>query len=98
MSGGSFNYVCYKLNDEADQVIQALPELREMETWLRSRNKHEAADEILRGIMRIETAQRHLEVIGNHLHKLTRAAEWWCSCDWGEDDFDETWKSYLGEK
>ena len=45
MSGGSFEYVCFKLDDE-DQIFSSLKELRNMESYLRARGKQEAADEI----------------------------------------------------
>lgn len=98
MSGGSFNYVCFKLNGSSSDVAQSLPDLRDMEQYLRSMGKHEAADEILRGMVRLETAMRRLAVVGEHLYELAHAAEWWCSGDWDEEQFDQTFnKSYLGE-
>jgi hypothetical protein len=95
MSGGSFDYVCFKLTD--GRVVQALPMLREMEIYLRAMRKHEAADELLLGIMRIETASRRLDVVGKHLYALAYAAEWWNSGDWDEDQFDKEFQEkYLG--
>lgn len=88
MSGGSFDYACFKLNDDY-AVLSALPSLREMERWLRSEGKHEAADELLRSILRLETIQHHLSVLGDHLYRLAYGAEWWCSGDWNEEKFDK---------
>jgi hypothetical protein len=99
MSGGSFNYVYSKLLGDGADVAQSLPDLRDMEQRLRDLGKHEAANEILRGIIRIETAINRLTVVGSHLAPLAKAAEWWQSHDTGEDDFDAVFREeYLGTK
>lgn len=98
MSGGSFDYACHDLDSNGEDVISALPKLREMENYLRTRGKHEMADEILRGILHIETAKRRLDVVGKHLTELAYAVEWWASGDWGEDQVDSVFRTeYLGE-
>jgi hypothetical protein len=97
MSGGSFNYVCFKLDGDGSDVAQSLPDLRDMEQCLRDLGKHEAANEILRGIIKIETAINRLTVVGSHLAPLAKAAEWWQSGDTDEDDFGAVFnEKYLG--
>lgn len=86
MSGGSFNYVCFKM--ESEEIFSALPDLRNMEEYLRARRKHGAADEILKFILAIETARRRLDVQGKRIHDILYAAEWWASGDWGEEGLD----------
>lgn len=90
MSGGSFNYVCFKV--ETEEIFAALPDLREMESYLRGRGKHDAADEILKFILNIETARRRLDVQGRRLQDLLQSVEWWVSGDWSEEDVDNSLK------
>lgn len=97
MSGGSFEYVCFKLDDE-DQIFSSLKELRNMESYLRARGKQEAADEIQQAIFKLETCQRRALNIGKHIHDLAYAVEWWASGDFGEEDVDEALDKMSGEK
>lgn len=83
MSGGSFDYVCFKV--EENQVLSALPDLRDLETYLRAIEKHAAADEVLIFIKEVETHQRRLAVIGARIKSLLKATEWCASGDSGED-------------
>jgi hypothetical protein len=99
MSGGSFNYAYFKLDGNGSDVAQSLPDLKDIEQYLRNAGKHEAANEVLRGILRIETAIHRLQVVGSHLAPLAKAAEWWVSGDTDEGDFDKVFNTvYLGEK
>lgn len=96
MSGGSFNYVCYKVDDET-QIFEALPELRNMETRLRSYGKHDAADEVLTFIATVETAQRRLRRLGKRIAPLLEAVEWWQSGDCGVDRVDDVMEQLAGK-
>ncbi len=97
MSGGSFEYVCFKLEDETE-IFNALPQLEEMVTYLHTYGKHEAADEIHRAKLQLETLQHRALVVGKYIQDLAYACEWWASGDWGEDDFDAKWKEHLEGK
>lgn len=94
MSGGSFNYVCYKVED--DEILLALPDLRDLETYLRTINKHDAADEVLIFIREVETHQRRLAVIGTRIKSLLKATEWCASGDSGEDGIDYAYRDLMG--
>lgn len=87
MSGGSFNYVCFKM--ESEEIFSALPDLRNMEEYLRARQKHDAADEVLKFILALETARRRLDVMSKRIQDILYAAEWWASGDWNEDGLDK---------
>ena len=93
MSGGSFNYVAFKVRD--DNPFEALNDLKNMEQWLREKGKHDAADEILKLILAIETAERRINVMANRIYNILHGAEWWGSSDWGEDQFDKTVRKTL---
>lgn len=94
MSGGSFDYVGFKIQER--DFFNALYDLKRIERWLREQTKHDAADEILKLILEIETAERRLKVIGDRIYEILHSAEWWCSCDIGEDTFDKRVKEVLG--
>lgn len=95
MSGGSFNYVCFKLEDNP---FEALNDLREMESYLRARNQQLAADEIQRYVLQIETAQHRLEVLGKYYLDLVYAVEWWASGDYNEDAVTAAYEKLLENK
>lgn len=95
MSGGHFNYVCFEAEENP---FKALPDLRNMETCLRSHNKQLAADEVLKYILMIETAQHRLEVAHKHFNNLLFAVEWWASGDWGEEDVDRAYDEMIKGK
>ena len=96
MSGGAFNYVCYKVEDE--QILTALSDVCDVENYLRGIGKHDAADEVLAFIKEVETHQRRLAVIGKRISPLLRAAEWTCSGDSGETYIDNEYKALMGLK
>lgn len=96
MSGGSFDYVCYKVEDE--RILTALSDVRNVETYLRSISKHDAADEVLLFIKEVETHQRRLAVIGKRISFLLRAAEWTCSGDTSDTYIDNEYKELMGIK
>lgn len=97
MSGGSFDYVCFKLEDET-QIFSALDDLRNMESYLRARDKQAAADEIMSAILKLETAQRRALCIGKHIYDLAYAAEWWASGDWDDQGIQEALDTMSGEE
>lgn len=94
MSGGSFDYVCFKV--EENQVLSALPDLRDLETYLRAIEKHAAADEVLIFIKEVETHQRRLAVIGARISPLLKATEWCASGDSGKDGIDYAYRDLMG--
>lgn len=96
MSGGSFDYVCFKLDSNGTEVISTLPTLADMERRLRAYGKHEAADELLRNMLKIESMKHRLNVIGKHLYNLAHDLEWWQSGDIDSAEFDARFKeAYL---
>lgn len=93
MSGGSFNYVCFKV--EESEILSALPDLRDLENYLRVMGKHDAADEVLIFIREVETHQRRLAVIGRRISPILKAAEWYASGDSGADGIDEAYRALM---
>jgi hypothetical protein len=68
MSGGSFNYVCFKV--EESSILDALDDLRDMERYLRAGNKVIAADEVYAYILTVEALQHHLFTAGRRIADL----------------------------
>ena len=95
MSGGSFDYICYA---EADTLLQKYHVLENMRDWLIYKNKIDAAKEIDRFYQDVIMFRRMLEFRLERLQKVMHAAEWWCSNDSGEDDFDKVWQEFLEGK
>lgn len=96
MSGGSFNYACFKANDSSE-VFQGIEDYKDIEHWLRSQNRHLAADEVLKFILEVETAQHRLQVLGDRINGILKAAEWTASCDTGIDYVDREYDKLIGK-
>lgn len=94
MSGGSFDYVCFKVEDS--EVFSALTDLRRVEDYLRAINKQDAADEVLIYIREVETHQRRLAVIGKRIAPLLKATEWEASGDSDKDGIDYAYRELMG--
>lgn len=95
MSGGSFNYACFKVSDSSE-IFQALGDVRDIEAYLRAHGKHDAADEVLHFIGELETHQRRLNVIGDRIAPLLKAVEWTASGDSGMDYVDAEYFKLMG--
>lgn len=74
MSGGSFNYPQFKADDSTD-IFKGLYDYHSVEEFLRGQGKHDAADEVLKFILAVETAQRRLMVMGKRIAPLLEAAD-----------------------
>ena len=97
MSGGSFDYVCFAVEDES-KVLNSMEQLKDVEEFLRSKGKYDAADEILNFRLTLETHCRIIMKLGKRYSPILMAAEWWASGDWGGEEVDEQWKLLLGEE
>ncbi len=81
MSGGSFNYLCWR---DKERIFED-DELERMYEWLKEQGFLTAAErtnEIIQAGARIQ------ELIEN-LRKVWQAAEWCCSSDWSLEDTTE---------
>ena len=91
MSGGSFGYA-YQLFEsfEFDNLIQ----IKSVEAFLREEGKIDAADEVHRMIVTMESMAQSINHLGTQMSPVLHAAEWWASNDYAEDQFDEQWELY----
>lgn len=97
MSGGSFDYLYRKLDDADYFKLDTMRQLIAMENWLREQGKHEPANELLKLRLECDTQLQRLTTMSHRLEDVMRVAEWWCSGDMGEDQFDETWAKFNGK-
>ena len=93
MSGEAFNNVYSTVL--RDRYFEATHDLRDMEQWLRSKRKHEVADELLTLIIVLESAEHRIEVNVRRLEGVIRAVAYWASADTGEETFDESIKEFF---
>lgn len=97
MSGGSYNYLCYKSDEELfgygvdetlDQMVNDLAQLGYADDVARE------ATELL---MTIRAARLRVNVIHERLSPVFRAREWWMSGDRSEEEFKKTLEEYRKE-
>ena len=96
MSGGSYNYLCYKdssqlLSGEADEDLQemadSLTELKYAE---------DAAKETQDLLLIIKQSRDRIEASRKRLEAIWHSLEWWMSGDSGENEFKEELEKYRG--
>lgn len=95
MSGGSFNYVCYK---DGTDILDYMSSVKEMYEWLYSRGKNDAAKEVEKLYLDLLMFKDMMETRLKRLNSVLHDAEWWCSGDIGEKTFDENWDKFLEDK
>ncbi len=93
MSGGSFDYLCYK---DAEQLFRC-GQLEEMVTELTDMGYIDAAKETFALKTLIEQTKVRMEVYLDRLRPVWKAVEWYCSGDSGMDAVEEAIKKYRGE-
>lgn len=92
MSGGCFNYACYKAVD--DDVLEGLNDYRDIQAYLIRIGRTEAAEEVKTFIEECYEAQKVIGALnqkGVLLYPLLRAAEWTCSGDTSVDVIDSAY-------
>ncbi|AMO25936.1 hypothetical protein Blue_113 [Bacillus phage Deep Blue] len=96
MSGGSFNYLCYKqIHELFDE--ENLIELENMATSLIELGHKDAAQELLNMKYTIEQSVVRVEVMKERLHDVMHAVEWHVSGDRSKEAVAEAVKEYRGE-
>lgn len=98
MSGGSFNYLCFK---DAEDIFgySGREELRRMVEELQAMpGAEDVAADAATALAIVDYQTLRLQAHLDHLHEVFKAVEWWRSCDYGEDDVKEAIAAYRGEK
>lgn len=91
MSGGSFNYLCYR---EVDELINSQDDLESMRNTLIKYGYEDIAKDTQRLIEHIKSARRTIETLGNMLEPVFHAVEWYESGDYGEDTMIKILEKY----
>ncbi|OQB32244.1 MAG: hypothetical protein BWY07_02003 [Candidatus Hydrogenedentes bacterium ADurb.Bin170] len=95
MSGGSFNYLCYK--DETD-LFASEKELEHMADALAKVGyADDAAKETLWLLLHIRQQRIRINVVISRLSGVWHDMEWWQDGDIGEDRFKKTLAEYRRE-
>lgn len=92
MSGGSYDYLCYK---EADDIINSTNELQQMADRLAGLGyADDAAKETQQLLLTIRQYKNRINSSIQRLQGVWHAIEWWDSCDSGEDGVKDALKNY----
>ena len=94
MSGGSFDYLCYK---DAEQLFERGQLLEEMVTELTDMGFIDAAKETFALKTLIDQTKVRMEVYLDRLRPVWKAVEWYCSGDSGMEAVEEAIRKYRGE-
>lgn len=96
MSGGSYNYLCYKdagelvnqqADDDLDRMVDRLAGLAYAQ---------DAAAETEHLVLTIRQTRVRLQVMIDRLRPIWEGVEWWDSCDRSEEQLKEKLKAYRG--
>ena len=79
MSGGSFNYLCWK---EISELMANRDTLTSMADRLLEMGYKDAAKETLKFLYTLEQAETRLETMRERLEEVWKAVEWFDSGDW----------------
>lgn len=93
MSGGSFNYLCEKDNDELYE-FSVLDEMKRMSLKLAELGHGDAANHTALLIMLIDNNLKHTQEIKKSLEDVWKAVEWYQSYDYGIEKVDEAMEEY----
>lgn len=91
MSGGSYNYLCYK---EAYDIHERTEELNQMRDRLVELGYLDAAGETESVLLMLKSFEVRLQARIDRLNKVWRAVEWMDSGDSGIDYVESEIKSY----
>ena len=95
MSGGSYDYLCYK---DIDALVESNYRLEEMADDLAELGyASDAAKETMGILLDIRAFKNRMEVKLERLGGVWRAMEWWSSCDTSEEGFKKALAEYRGE-
>lgn len=101
MSGGSFDYNCYKVQEFADDLKAKINEEINNQKWHKNNKKDPNSDEVNYDhycmklskdtLNKLKKAQKLLDKAG----KLAHAIEWLFSGDYGEGTFNDAYKEAM---
>jgi len=94
MSGGSYDYICYK---EPEDLLEYDSTIQEMADDLAKLGyANDAAADTQDLLLELRAFKNRIRARQQRLEGVWRAKEWWRSGDSGEDDFKKALESYRG--
>lgn len=97
MSGGSFEYLCYNV-DDASEVFRHTYQVKRMVEHLENIGKHDAAREVMKYNLFLSAMRSRIETYGNWIQPLLKATEWEASGDSGMEAIDRAYDELLGSR
>jgi hypothetical protein len=95
MSGGSFDYLCFK---EIDELFNRESSIEDMADALAQLGYAEdAARATMDLLLEIRRSRVHLQAMKDKLEPVWKGIEWWHSCDTSEDTFKKVLDKYRGK-
>lgn len=93
MSGGGYNYLCYK---EAEEFLNRcnIDSLEEMSTQLLNLGYEDVSRDFQRLIEYCKTAYNRIDVLKDQLQDVMHAVEWYESGDYGLDNLKKSIEKY----
>ncbi len=91
MSGGSYEYLCYK---DASEIMGGAGQLEAMRDRLIELGHHDAAKETESIILMREALGIRIQARLDRLQPVWHAVEWYDSGDWGKDDVEREVEKY----
>lgn len=96
MSGGSYDYLCYKV--DGDEFIANAPGFSNLEAMADRLAGLDWAEGVTDEVRSIIRRAKRLDVELGRLSNVFQAIEWWDSHDWGEDQARTVVEGYRAEK
>ena len=91
MSGGSYNYLCYK---DANEINQSEQDIKDMVERLSSLGYLDAAKETESVLLEIRAFDVRMSARLERLSNVWQSVEWCDSGDWGEDSIKKAVEEY----
>ena len=91
MSGGSFNYLCYK---DTEDLFNRISDLEDMRESLIKYGYEDIAKDTQRLIEYIKSAECVIGTLKDMLKPVFHAVEWYESADYGKDTMIEVLEKY----
>ncbi len=95
MSGGSFNYLCYKTPEELFNCVSDIEDMRDIALKL---NYEDIALDLTRLVEYIKSAKIRVSVLSGQLNKVMHSLEWYDSADIGKETLDKEIEKYRRSK
>lgn len=96
MSGGSYDYLCYK---DPDQLMSCTDQLQSISDRLAGLGyAPDAAAEVQELLLTIRQYDNRISSMMNRLTDVMRSVEWWDSGDCGEDAVKKSLEKYRGNE